>query len=1818
MRRFLFFLFFLPVVAWAGNDTPAKKLVSLLTECKEREDLVPDSFFSDVLLLKQEISQLNDSAAKAIYSATLAHILMQNSYVAMSGRRETASHPDSIMEWTREEYKQYAASLYNYALRDLEFLHNIPSKEWIPLVKRGQDENLYGSSMLAVVFRAMYNDFGFGKGYITYGLPPYARLIRFYEEHGFREGTFRLCMDSLNASYNITENEKFLLYLKAEYRDMPFCDEVYCKLAELKHDDTEKRKILEEGLKLYPKSKRILNSIDDLKEPQLTCYINGCMYPEEDVEVEVEGRNMRGVKLITYRLPDNYVRDDDLNREEDFAQVLRMGKRVSTDKFTFPSHSDFEKWKDTLHWQAPSAFGKYALLIEPVNKTRVDDDKRRDVCFFCVTRLRALQIRLPNKHTQIVVVDGKSGKPELGVSIKAMLERNVKSRKSYTEYITDERGKVTINTPSSKDEVYVSISKGDDCFSSVSRIGNSWGYTSYNSKDADVRPQLRIYTDRSIYRPGQTVYLGAVSYRQKGWETSVIGGEEYKLTFTDTKGNTLAEHQLKTDDFGVISDSLTLPKDATPGNYRIRIGSTYSSVRVEEYKRPTFSVEMDPAPALSFPADSIHLTGKATTFSGVPVANARVTGHARFYAGFWGWRGDAIDERLRDTLYTDAEGKFNMHVSLERIQENLHSGASLTLDVDVLSKQGETQKGSITVRMSSRPYVLVGNVLKRQNKDDLRNWIFGLYTSTGAKVDRDVVCRILEENNTEKARLVAPSNKPVSPDVLKTLPSGVYKVVTEYVSDKDTARYEQPIEIFSLADSHVVGEQPVCMYTPCDTFAVDRPAKVQIGTSLKDAWLYCTMVYNDKVALDTLMCLNDTAFVWEIPYKKEYGDGVKLQGYVYNNHKKLFWGEEVNLHLALPQKQLTKHWETFRDRLRPGQQEEWRLSLHHADGKPANANVMLSMYDASLDAILKHKIGFELNYTHRIPSLDILPLWQSYKGSYDFHFWLPGYKVKYKWNYSYFDAAYMLNPASSKNLSLSRSGRFVFPMREYAGSVQRFPRAMAKANLAASADAIMAAAPESAKGLEFESVDQALQGQIAGLDVVKSSNALGKGTTMRLRGLGTPEEAGEEAEADETAYVRSNLSELAFFRPMLRTDANGEVKISFTLPENLTSWHLMGYAHDKELFTAQIDETIVAQKELMAELFLPRFLRSGDEATFMASIRNMSERLQQGKATCIIMDAETEKVLARFSAQFRLEAASDTVYTFPIGSLDNHTALLIRWVAEGTDYSDGEQRQLPILSDLETVTETRAFSINEKGTSKFSLESLFAHNHPSATNRNMMVEYTARPMWIALKSLPSLFTPRCKCVLCTSSAYYATTMAKHILREVPDADALADSLQYGDILSLDYRMSLLSSLSALQRSDGGFIWFPGMSSNIYLTFEVAYQLARLRYVGVATDAATVVADRLLKKAIEYLAKDAHRQLKDVKEKKNKQITNYGLRYLYIMSLADNILTEEQHKDQKLLIDLLQPSDDMAYSIEDAALASIVLKRNGKDKLADRYLDGLDKKLTHPDGYYISYLSGSFTSINRKVQTHVQVMEAFREVKPSEKQLLNGMTEWLLQQKRTQQWDEPVKTVNAVYALLLDDSQPLVKGNSDVLKLRDGQKTHTFVTPHTSVGYLRDSLAVFAPKELRVEKNGKGLSWGAVYATYQMPLDSVRASWQGFHIRREVSSLQPKVGDRLHVRYTITADRDYEFVQLKAPRSAAAEPDASLSGYCYQNGLGYYRLIRDDSTEYYFDSMPKGTYVIEEDWLISRIGNYQMGSTIITCLYAPEFQSFTTSERVIIK
>ena len=821
-----------------------------------------------------------------------------------------------------------------------------------------------------------------------------------------------------------------------------------------------------------------------------------------------------------------------------------------------------------------------------------------------------------------------------------------------------------------------------------------------------------------------------------------------------------------------------------------------------------------------------------------------------------------------------------------------------------------------------------------------------------------------------------------------------------------------------------------------------------------------------------------------------------------------------------------------------------------------------------------------------------------------------------------------------------------------------------------------AAAPQSIseddlKDMGFESADQALSGQIAGLPMEESA-------------AGNAEETEAEEDADEApqpldaTMLRTRLDELAFFMPQLRTDETGAVNIAFTLPESLTAWHLTGFAHTRDLMTAGIDETIVAQKELMAELHLPRFLRDGDRAMLTASIRNVSDTLQTGQATWQIMDAESGKILQSSRFAFALAARSDTTYHIPLSATVQHPMLAVRWLAQTADGSDGEERPLPVLSAMQPITETRAFSIRGAQTWKMDLRKLFSFDSPGAVNRRLTVEYTARPMWLALQSLPSLMAPTRKDILSLTSSYYAGSLAAHIARTVPgmqqaveewkatgmEESPLTRNQELADMLlqetpwmmeaeqekarrqrlvtlfeseaQTDRRMTILQAMQALQQADGSFAWYPGMRGNSYLTCSVAYLFTRLRVMtGSDTpDAATQTASHMLARALDFLEKDVAREVAEARKMKHPTISHLGMQYLYLALRSGTSRHGDAARDMKFLLDLLR-QDAPEMQGEQRALAAIDLSLAGEKKQARQLMERFHTLLSHPDGTYLAYPSGSFTSIDRKIQRHVQVMEAVALVEPEDTATLQGMQEWLLQQKRTQEWEQPVQTADAVYALMTSPGssegvehllEKQLSPNGEVageVILHDGHKSVALSCHETALGYLRERVdGVKAPRSLTVRKATPGISWGAVYAQYEIPASKAEAQWEGLRIERTVDPGKEahaiRTGDRIHVRYVVTADRDYEYVRLMAPRPASAEPDTQLSGYRWQGGIGYYRAIHDSGSEFFFDRLPRGTYVIEEDWILSHSGTFQLAPATLQCLYAPEYQAHTAGSQMEVK
>ena len=1828
-----------------ASQRAAQRLASVLKENQKREDITPDSFFYDWRELKTEMLSEKDATAQAIYRAAMAHLLIGNSWRSQGFDSKTKSHPDSIQEWTHEEYRRHSAQLYSQALQDVEALHAVKLPDTKPLTEQGKDDGIFGGDVLHLVWQACLSDLT-EQERRNQRVPRYEDIINVYRRHGLREATLMLRLDSLEEKGG-QDKEELLTRLRDEYADLDACTEVYMLQAGLLDKTNQEREdLLNAALKRYPNCRQaneLRNRIAELRYPKLSARFHEMVYPDKDYDIPLQIKNMESGSLAVYRLPKGFEFSDEEKDGTKAEQVKHAGTLVETLSIPMQGVEALETKKDTLKWHSPG-FGCYAFILDGTSKEKVEKYEPQ-VCQFDVSALTFMSVALPDNKERVMVTDAMTGEPQQGVKV-GFYQRE---RQTYTlleEKLTDERGIAEIAYKGKRNNIYVELSKGEDnAFDK-----ESLGWRAYYDNDDKLVHHLSIYTDRSIYRPGQTVYVGGIAYTQSHDQApKAEAGAEFDLTLLDANGQEVVKHTLKTDEFGTLQDSLQLPESGLPGHYSLRVGDNWHSFRVEEYRRPTFQVEMDEAPAITLPVDSITLTGKALTYSQWPVANARVIGSYQWQQSWWWRRISPSEQHNIDTLYTDEEGKFSVRipVSKELTEEQLRLGQTLQLNVDVLSMEGETRQGSIRVPLCSTPLRMRGDIPEQQNRESLKPWRFDLYSSNDKPVDGDVLC-MLTQDGKEVKNFFLPANKDTISDVLRTLPSGKYDLVAKAEVKGDTASFKASFTIFSITDKRLLGKHDLWLYTPSNVMSAEKPARFQVGTTLPNAWIYCIMTGENGIVRDTILHLSDEATMFEIPYEERFRHHLAVTLMLMNEGE--MRQEAIDFSLEQPDTKLTMHWDTFRDQLQPGQKERWKLTLTQPDGKPASANVMVGMYDASLDALYPYNMymgiyrGCNRNVSLQVKAYDWYGRW--YYAALN----LPLYLLPYegydfaRWNEEYFSGAPMTRGGKKMRLGANRLEEKVFntlavPAREYAGAVLKFHM-------------------KDVEGLEFESVDEALNGQIAGLDIVQNSAALGK-TTMRLRGTSAYNEEDEEmGESEETAYVRSNLSELAFFYPQLRTDSKGQTSIEFTLPEGLTSWHLHGLAHTKDMMTAEWQETIVAKKELMAELTLPRFLRNGDEATLTASIRNASDKRQKGEAILDVYCAEDNWGVKRMKVKFDLEPGKEAVYHMPLIATLDHPVLAVQWIAKGKGSSDGEVRYLPVLSDMQNVTETRTYLLRGDTTMTLNLEGLFANGNPKARNKTLTIEHVAEPIYLAMQALPSLTAPVHSDVLSVATAYYGGSVAYHIAHKYPNVrqaiDAWANeenskslesplvkNQQLADILlnetpwmleaqqqkasrqrlaslfaEMDQeqrRMTMLSALSARQNQDGSFGWFPGMNGSVWMTSQVATLLVRL---GAIKGDWSIPEGQILDKAMSYLEKEMHKEVEALRKEKNPTLSLSELRYLYIYIMYK----ERANEDAKYLLSLLKKqAEDLDR--EPRALAAIVLKRAGEEKKAQALMPRIHELLSHNDGMYLAYPSGTFTSIDRKVETHVNLMEAVQTVEPKETDLLAKMAEWLIQQKRTQEWEQPKQSADAIYALMQSGIHS--EGGTFSGQVSYNNQVKKLEPPKPFTGYVRERIeSISKPKELHIEQKteGAGLAWGSVFAQYQLPAAEVENHREGMTIRREVeaSNGKLKTGDRVHIRYTITADKDYEYVCLKAPRPSATEPAQQLSGYRWQSGIGYYQAMHDASTEYFMDRLPRGTYVIEEDWLVSRNGNFLLPPARLTCLYAPEFQSNTAGEKFKVK
>lgn len=1824
-----------------------------LTAMQYRSLLTPDSLKVDMNGLEQWASQTGSMEDKAILYSILGEMTM----------------PADVKK---------GLGYLQASLKDKDRLLLIPVEKLRPMVRVGEAskryfrDNLYNLlARRAIQIMQQYRWQAAAKAnqtnslpadmtdmdqFVTYQFVPvsdcdltaavmqtYQSLLKAYDTETEREGWLLTGIDALNYLYrNFSGNfsndvcQQELRKWIHTYPAVKTVPEAYLALAQFlqyQNNQVERLRIVREGIAGYPRYEGI-NQLKNIEKEILNASLSleiATAYPGEQQSVKVNYKNLTGITLQLYKVNLPVTSAVLQNRTTHFESKYARLQRE--EHFSLKPTTDYLNVDTTLTIQAPQA-GIYFLKAVPDGKKGVSDGTLMNV-----TALKTIYRPLPDGTLELVVVDAVSGQPVSEAEVTIYTEKGGGYSPQQT-YQADKQGTLKLDFLNSNKYWYNAHTAADNAMPILNLWKNDYYY-----KESKRKEVLQLFTDRSIYRPGQTVYVSGLAYEMEKDSTRVLADKKYTVSLYDANNNETGKVEVRTNGFGSFSGQFVLPSPCLTGYFSLRAADTSVSFKVEEYKRPTFDVTFEPVKVEYQVGDSIEVVGMAKTFAGAPVQNARVHYNiSRSYAWVWRFMGRG-SARWEGEAMTDADGKFSVPVHFEIDSDRRESPLwyyTYNIQADVTDGAGETQQANLSLPLGSTSMVLnmdnLPDNLVKEKKLEIKLTAMNL---SGEPVDTPVTYQVVEmeeqkDGQEKEGRKVltgtVEANKSFVPEAIYALPSGNYRLK---LSAKDTQGREctasKNFLLFSLNDKRPPFVITDWFYQDGLEFDAASPATVYIGSSEKNVYLLYDVFAGNKRLESKRIELSDSVVSFRFPYKKEYGDGI-LVSMAFVKDGRLY-SHNARIMKPAPEKKLQLKWTTFRDKLRPGQQEEWKLTVLYPDGSPAEAEMLATMYDASLDKIYSaHKLDFGV----------------------DFHYVVP---LTY-WNTSYMRNAYLYVdfplkrlravPLEYSELIIPSTGRMEAMVVGYGGS----PRATLAGALK----------------IRGRSAANAVMNQEAVTDMVLQEEMVETSAQEKVE-MGSSEELAETGDIQ----IRENFAETAFFYPQLRTNEKGEVSISFVLPESLTRWKFMGLAHTRNVDYGKIEATATASKEFMLQPNMPRFVRVGDKANIAASLMNLSDKGVKGTVRMELFNPETEKVFYSQKQKFDVKGGETGHVNFTFEVSDKYAVMACRMVADGDTFSDGEQRYIPVLTDKQWVTETVPLNVNGEGAHTFSLENLFNKHSKTASEQRLTVEFTAHPAWYAVQALPVVAHPQNEDALSWATAYYAHSLAAYIVKENPRIKQVFDSwkaqggtketfmsnLQKNqelknillaetpwlaeatneaeqkqriatlfDLNTMNSQLAVsVEKLGELQNADGAWSWYKGMQGSRYVTTQVMEMLARLN--ALTHQDADSRMQPMIQKGFEYLGKQAAEEYKSMKEAEKKgavgiRPSEQVLRYLYICALDGKAPVDK--KVNRYFIDKLS-GEGKELTIYGKALGAIILQQAGKVAEARLFMQSLMEYsvVTDEMGRYFDTPKARYSWFSYKIPTEVAAMEAIQRITKDTK-AIDEMKRWLLKQKQTQTWETPIATADAVYALMATGASDLL-ANTGGVEITLGKEV--IRTPaDDAIGYIKKTVSgdVMNIKKVRVDKEGAGMGWGAVYAQYLESMDQIGEQGNGLSVSRQLykgdealnESVPLKVGDRITVRLTVKADRDMDFVQIKDDRAACMEPLQAVSGFRWGNGLGYYQATKDASTQFFIDQMRKGTYVIEYQVYVNRTGEYQAGIATVQSAYAPEFGGHTGGYRVMVE
>jgi len=1727
---------------------------------------------------------------------------------------------------------------------------------------------------------------------------------------------------STEASFKIAS---YLLGESSSYK--PFVAE------EHKWDAKKALAICEAAIKKFPTSlgaQNCQNLIHKIEQKKFSLKIEQIAIPDQPFKSLVTYKNV--TKLFFRIIKTDFKEHAKLNEDADHYydrhkswkspdEILidHYAKKSPTHTFSIelPNDGDFQLHSTEIKFP-PLPSGYYVIMAGSNEKMKYE---KNGVCygFMNVSNITLINRTLDNHDIELYVLNRRTGDPILDAEV------TIKSKSydySTSEYVIknlgtlkpDSHGYLLIKAEEEQRNLQFDIKSGKEFLSTeglATEYGDYYELDQYNKFEVNNHAEDKIsylFTDRAIYRPGQTIYFKGLIIQPKDSKNyQVVSKEKITVSLYDVNGQVVSSSDFTSNEFGSYHGSFTAPSNGLTGSMRIsdNYGNVYFSV--EEYKRPKFEVKVEKVKESFRLNEQVVVHGSAKSYSGANLDGAEVKYRVVRETHFprWWFASKIVypygspSEVINGTTRTNEKGEFTVDFkAISDLSVPMESKPyfSFTIYADVTDINGETHSATSSLQVGYTSMLLnleIPPFIDKQKADSL---ILKATNLDGEKINASGTFEIYELKSPDKIyreRLWERPDKHVltKEEFEKAFPNDPYedegnylnwtrlskveegtfnteksdKLILDKIHNWKEGRYVielkakdrfgeevKDIKYFTIIDTH----STVLPY-PIAALHIESGSKAEPGESTFNIFgssyenvsaLYEIEVENQIVSRKYISLNNNLRQIKE-QIKEAFRGNVTLHFSFLKDNR--FYNYSHTIEVPYSNKELDIEFETFRNKLQPGEKEQWKLKIKGKNGEKVAAEMLATLYDASLDAFRRQEWS--------------LPLYRSFYSSIHWNTIFTGISANgsncygHDWN----------KEINFKSKSYDELNWFEYYNYYNRGGV---PKELLRAS----------------KKSEMNKFD---------LKASVSNNA--SDTSLALDGGGITLNFGNiQSNAAEdliSIQARKDFNETAFFYPNLETDADGSIIISFTIPEALTKWKMLGLAHTKDLQYGLIQKELITQKELMVTPNVPRFLREGDQVTITGKVNNLSNNDLTGSAMLLLFDALTMKPIDHELANnssvqnMSIKTGLSTVVNWNITIPKNIQAVTYRMVAKAGNFTDGEENTLPVLSNRTLVTESLPLWIKSKETKTFSLDKLINNHSQTLTNQKLTLEFTSNPAWYAIQALPYLMEFPYECAEQIFSRFYSNSIATHIVTSDPkikkvfetwkniQPDALLSNLEKNQELKgllleetpwvreakgeseRKRRLALLFDLNKMsndlnkaldklikmQKENGAWVWFEGMPEDRYITQHIITGLGHLDHLKVKSIRDNGQVWNMCLNGIHYLDKQIKKDYEDLKKLeaqsnfklKDHHLSPIQIQYLYARSFFPDVKLPKESEEAVNYFKDQARSYWLNFNRYLQGMIALASSRNEDTQTASDIIKSLREFALHSEelGMYWKE-EWSYFWYQAPVETQALMIELFHEV-AKDQQAVDELRVWLLKQKETNDWKTTKATTEACYALLVTGTEWLSTDVKTEIKIGNAPLTIDKTSVEAGTGYFKTSWTGSEIKnemgKVTITKPDEGISWGGLYWQYFEELDKITTHETPLKLKRQLflekssangpiivpmtekTNLNP--GDLIKVRIELRVDRPMEYVHMKDMRASGLEPVNILSQYKYQDGLGYYESTRDASTNFFFNYLPKGTYVFEYPLRVNLNGNFSNGITTIQCMYAPQFSSHSEGIRIKI-